>query len=36
MKNRFDGQLDEVVFNAVGPGSPDESEVRKAIAGLQR
>ena len=36
MKDRFDGQLDEVVFNAVGPGSPDEAEVRKAIAGLQR
>jgi probable F420-dependent oxidoreductase len=36
MKDRFDGQLDEVVFNAVVPGSPDEAEVRKAIAGLQR
>ena len=35
MKERFDGQLDEIVLNAVSPGSPDEAEVRKAIAGLQ-
>ena len=35
MKERFDGQLDEIVFNAVSPGSPDEAEARKAIVGLQ-
>ena len=35
MKERFDGILDEVVLNAVGPGSQDEAEVKKAIEGLQ-
>jgi len=35
MKERFDGQLDEVVLNAIGPGSPGEAEVRKVISGLQ-
>ena len=36
MKERFDGLLDEVVFNGIGPGSSDEAEVRKVIEGLQR
>jgi len=35
MKERFDGILDEVVLNAIGPGSQDEDEVKKAIEGLQ-
>ena len=35
MKERFDGLLDEVVFNAGGPGGPDDDELRKTIAGLQ-
>ena len=35
MKERFDGLLDEVVFNAGGPGSADKAEIRKAIEGLQ-
>jgi len=35
MKERFNGILDEVVLNAVGPGSQDEAEVKKAIEGLQ-
>ena len=35
MKERFDGILDEVVLNAVGPGSQDEAEVKKAIEWLQ-
>ena len=35
MKERFDGQLDEVVFNAGGPGGPDETEIKKVIEGLQ-
>jgi probable F420-dependent oxidoreductase len=35
MKERFDGILDEVVLNAIGPGSQDEAEVKKAIEGLQ-
>ena len=35
MKERFDGLLDEVVLNAIGPGSQDEAEVKKAIEKLQ-
>ena len=35
MKQRFDGMVNEVVFNAGGPASPDQAEIRKAIAGLQ-
>ena len=35
MNERFGGLLDEVVFNAGGPGSVDEREVRKVIEGLQ-
>jgi len=35
MKERFDGLLDEVVFNAISPGGPGEAEVREAIKGLQ-
>ena len=35
MKERFDGILDEVVLNAIGPGSQDDAEVKKAIEGLQ-
>ena len=35
MKERFEGQLDEVVFSAGGPGSADETEIRKVIEGLQ-
>jgi len=35
MKERFDGILDEVVLNAIGPGSQDDAEVRQAIEGLQ-
>lgn len=29
MKERFDGLLDEVVFNAGGPGSADEAKIRR-------
>ena len=36
MKERFDGQLHEVVFNSGGPGSADETEIRKVIEELQR
>ena len=35
MKERFDGLLDEVVLNAIGRGSQDEAEVKKAIEKLQ-
>ena len=35
MKQRFDGLLNEVVFNAGGPGTADEAELRKVIEGLQ-
>ncbi len=35
MKERFDGLLNEVVFNAGGPSSGDQSELRKVIEGLQ-
>ena len=35
MKERFGGLLHEVVFNAGGPGTADEAEVRKVIEGLQ-
>ena len=35
MKERFDGLLEEVVFNAGGPANPDQAEVRKVIEGLQ-
>ena len=35
MKARFDGLLNEVVFNAGGPGTADEAELRKVIEGLQ-
>ena len=35
MKERYDGLLDEVVFNAGGPGESDEVEVRKVVEGLQ-
>ena len=35
MKQRFDGLVDEVVFNAGGPGTANPSELRKVIAGLQ-
>jgi len=35
MKERFDGLLDEVVLNAIGPGSQDGAEVKKAIEKLQ-
>ena len=35
MKERFDGLLHEVVFNAGRPGTPDEAELRKVIEGLQ-
>jgi hypothetical protein len=35
MKERFDGMLDEVVFNAGGPGGSDEAEIRKVVEGLQ-
>ena len=35
MKERFGGLLDEVVFNAGGPGGAHEGEVRKVIQGLQ-
>ena len=35
MKERFEGQLDEVVFSAGGPGSADETEIKKVIEGLQ-
>jgi len=35
MKERFNGILDEVVLNAIGPGSQDDAEVKKAIEGLQ-
>lgn len=35
MKERFDGLLDEVVLNAIDPGSQDEAEVKKAIEKLQ-
>jgi probable F420-dependent oxidoreductase len=35
MKQRFDGMVDEVVFNAGGPDSPVQAEIRKTIARLQ-
>ncbi len=35
MKHRFDGLVDEVVFNAGGPGAADEAEIRKVIGELQ-
>ena len=35
MKERFNGILDEVVLNAIGPDSQDDAEVKKAIEGLQ-
>ena len=35
MKGRFEGQLDEVVFNAGGPGISNEAEIQNVIQGLQ-
>ena len=35
MKQRLGGLVDEVVFNAGGPGGADEAEVRKVIEELQ-
>ncbi len=35
MKERFDGLIDEVVFNAGGPGTSDAVELQKMIEGLQ-
>ena len=35
MKERFEGQLDEVVFNAGGPGISNEAEIQNVIQGLQ-
>ena len=35
MKERFDGLIDEVVFNAGGPGTSDAAELQKVIEGLQ-
>ena len=35
MKERFNGILDEGVLNAIGRGSQDEAEVKKAIEKLQ-
>ena len=31
----YDGLLNEVVFNAGGPGAADDAELRKVIEGLQ-
>ena len=35
MKERFEGQIDEVVFNAGGPGISNEAEIQNVIQGLQ-
>ena len=35
MKERFEGQIDEVVFNAGGPGISNETEIQNVIKGLQ-
>ena len=35
MKQRYDGLVDEVVFNAGGPGAVDDVELRNVIEGLQ-
>ena len=35
MKERFDGLIDEVVFNAGGPRTSDAAELQKVIEGLQ-
>ena len=35
MRQRFAGLVDEVVFNAGGPGAADDAELRKMIEGLQ-
>ena len=35
MKERFEGQLDEVVFNAGGPEISNETEIQNVIQGLQ-
>jgi probable F420-dependent oxidoreductase len=35
VKERLDGLVDEIVFNAGGPGNGNEAEVRKVIEGLQ-
>ena len=35
MKERFDGLVDEVVFNAGGPGAANDAELRNTIEGLQ-
>ena len=35
MKERLGGLVDEVVFNAGGPGSGHDAEIRKVIKGLQ-
>ena len=34
MKERFDGLIDEVVFNAEGPGGAHDAVLKKVIGGL--